>query len=401
MGCEPLVVQRAADAGCGDGIATGAEVCDGADVRGATCGQLASGVVRCAATCDGFDLSACVRLVQDAGTLLDAGMNDDAGPDAGLEVVDAGAPSSSMALEVRGGAFALADGGLVDVRGAVSCCGGGYGWPLVDEAWLDLTAANGITFLHLRLGPFLTTSTNGETDLAAFGGGYLEAGGKADLRQFNPRFWTRLRALLRLARARGQWVEVDVIDAWAIKHCRWGDLPGYSAWERASNVQNDDLCATAGSGPIAPGSVAEAWVRKVVQETGDFDNVLYQDGNELDLVQGYSPAWTTTMRDLIRAEEHRLGFGRHLIGTNSNHATSMRAVDYVERHQSQPASPADCLGKPCLVNEYNPNPPLTAAQLHERFCQARSNGTTFWYWRHGQRDAELSQSLALVRQGCP
>jgi hypothetical protein len=79
----------------------------------------------------------------------------------------------------------------------------------------------------------------------------------------------------------------------------------------------------------------------------------------------------------------------------------VRAVDYVERHQNQPASPADCLGKPCLVNEYNPNPPLTAAQLHERFCAARSNGTTFWYWRHGQSDAVMAQSLALVDQGCP
>jgi hypothetical protein len=166
-------------------------------------------------------------------------------------------------------------------------------------------------------------------------------------------------------------------------------------------VQNTDLCAGAGSGPIAAGSVAEAWVRKVVQETGAFDNVLYQDGNELVLVQGYSPLWTTTMRDLIRAEEQRLGFSRHLIDTNSDHATSMRAVDYVERHQTQPAQPADCLGKPCLVNEYNPNPPLTAAQLHQRFCQARSSGTSFWYWRQGQSDAVMAQSLALLKQGCP
>jgi hypothetical protein len=56
------------------------------------------------------------------------------------------------------------------------------------------------------------------------------------------------------------------------------------------------------------------------------------------------------------------------------------------------------------VNEYNPNPPLTAAQFHARFCAARSQGTTFWSWRHGQSDAVMRQALALMRravQGWP
>jgi hypothetical protein len=383
---------------CGDGRAEGAEVCDGADVRGATCGPLESGVVRCTAGCDAFDVSDCRRPVHDAGGAVDAS-TPDAGraSDAG---VDAGAVPS-MALRVRGSTLVHLDGGPVDLRGAISCCGGGYGWPLFDEAWLDLTAANGVTFLHLRLGPFLTTSMNGEDELAAFGGGYVEDAGKADVDQFNPRFWARVRELLSLARARGQYVEVDVIDGWAIKHCRWGDIPGYSAWERASNTRDVDLCASAGTGPIAPGSVADRWVRKVVQETGSFDNVLYQDGNEVSLIQGYSSAWTTSLRDVVRDEERRLGFAPHLIGTNADDAAAMQAVDFVELHQNQAATPSQCQGKPCLVNEYNPNPPLTAAQFHARFCAARAQGTTYWYWRHGQSDTVMQQALALMRQGCP
>jgi hypothetical protein len=46
---------------CGDGAAHGAEVCDGADLRGATCASLghAPGTLACAADCTGYDATAC------------------------------------------------------------------------------------------------------------------------------------------------------------------------------------------------------------------------------------------------------------------------------------------------------------------------------------------------------
>lgn len=46
---------------CGDGAAHGTEVCDGADLRGATCTSLghASGTLGCAAACDGYDARGC------------------------------------------------------------------------------------------------------------------------------------------------------------------------------------------------------------------------------------------------------------------------------------------------------------------------------------------------------
>jgi hypothetical protein len=46
---------------CGDGTATGAEICDGADLRGATCPGLghAPGALACAADCRGYDTAAC------------------------------------------------------------------------------------------------------------------------------------------------------------------------------------------------------------------------------------------------------------------------------------------------------------------------------------------------------
>ncbi|MDP1828935.1 MAG: hypothetical protein Q8L48_37080 [Archangium sp.] len=389
---------------CGNGVTEGDEVCDGADVRGA-CGSvgLGPGQLRCKVTCDGFDTTACGAI--DSGTLLvDAGVPVAGAPDAGTP--DAGAPDAgpSMAITVRAGRLEHEDGRAVDVRGAISCCAGGpYGWPLFNETWMDLTAAKGVTFLHMRVGPFMTSTANGETDWAPIGGGYVESGGKADLTRFNEVFWQRVRALIAGARSRGQYVEVDVIDGWGIKHCRWGDLAGYSAWDSAFNAQAADHCATAGSAAVAPGSVADQWIRKVVRETGRFDNVLYQDGNEVGLIAGYTTAWTTSMHDVIRDEEQRQGYARHLFGTNSGLMATMQhaSVDYGELHQDDSATPAQCANKPCLVNEYNPNPTLTPVEFHQRFCAARQQGTAFWYWRHGQSEADFRRSLDLMQAGCP
>jgi len=49
---------------CGDGVADGEEICDGADVRGKTCEALGfspKGVLSCKAGCKGFDVSGCSR----------------------------------------------------------------------------------------------------------------------------------------------------------------------------------------------------------------------------------------------------------------------------------------------------------------------------------------------------
>ena len=75
------------------------------------------------------------------------------------------------------------------------------------------------------------------------------------------------------------------------------------------------------------------------------------------------------------------------------------SVDYGELHQNNAATPSQCANKPCLVNEYNPNPALTPEQFQQRFCAAHSAGTAFWYWRHGQEDAEFLRSLDLMH--CP
>lgn len=337
----------------------------------------------------------------DAGTgLRDAGSALDGGRDAGVMTADAGAPMTSMRLETRGQRITRADGTPLEFRGVISCCGGGYGWPLFDEAWVDYTTRYGANFVHMRLGPFLTGG-GGEPDWAVVGGAYEERDGKADLSRWNSRFWSRVRALLAYARARGVYVEVDVIDGWAIKHCRWGDIPGYSAWDAAYNHQGEDACSAAGSAAIVPQSVHDRFVRKVVLETGAFDNVVYQDGNEIGLVSGYRVAWTRSMHGILREVERERGFPRHLFGTQSERSDAMAAaeVDYIEFHGT-PLDASECFGKPCLVNEYNPRPPLSPQDLHALYCQALRQGTYFWYWRHEQDAAHMDDTLALLEGGC-
>ena len=133
-----------------------------------------------------------------------------------------------------------------------------------------------------------------------------------------------------------------------------------------------------------------------------FDNVVYEDGNEIGIVGGYAPAYSTSLAAIIHDEESRRGFARHLVGSNSGDATTLASplIDYGELHQRSAASTGQCGGKPCLVNEYNPDPPLTPDQFHDEVCAARRAGTWFWYWRHGQSDQALSDSLSLLDAPC-
>jgi hypothetical protein len=144
-------------------------------------------------------------------------------------------------------------------------------------------------------------------------------------------------------------------------------------------------------------------VRKVALETGRFDNVVYQDGNEIGLLGDYEAAWTISMQAIIREEEQSHGYVRHLFGTNSdrNEAIGAAEVDFVELHGDAAADPSQCAAKPCLVNEYNPDPPLSPEEIHDRYCAALGLGTYFWYWRHGQDEAAMDASLSMIAAGCP
>jgi len=314
-----------------------------------------------------------------------------------------------LLLRTTGNRFVRPDGALVTLRGAIPCCTTEDGeanpeWPLASAAFRQRARDLGdVNFLHIRLGPWRAEVTSDQW-VRDLGGAYLEAGGdKVDLTKWNPALWSKVDMLLADAGDAGQWVEVDVCDGWGVKHAKLGDFGpawAYHPWLPHNNVQGEDWIASAGTGAIAAGSVFEAWARRVVERTGRHGNVIYQLGNENGLIPGFKPDWERSTAALIRDEEGRRAYGRHLIGTQSQLATLINdpSIDYAEFHTN--GGTVNALAKPTAVNEYNPDPPLQGAAAHSHYCTAAASGVMYWLWRHTMTRAQWEQALALVKGGC-
>jgi len=303
-------------------------------------------------------------------------------------------------------AFVTIDGLPVEFRGAISCCspndwGGVSGWPVnFAPDWQDWTDQYKINFFHGRLGPFLKGGTAFPEPWGEVGGPYLTVSGeKVDLDQWNQRYWSTIKDWVRYAGDRGKYVEIDIIDGWYCKHGQWGDVK--MPWMEEYNVQGLDLVEQCGRQGIQAGDRFDRWVEKVVTELGPLGNVIWQDGNEVGLIQGYSTAWSLSMKDRVRYWENEVAFGVvHMFGTNSKRAEVETRVDYIESHRKTP-HPAPVVGRPSLVNEYNPNPAFTPQQMNEKRCAAEKGGTFWWYWRHTQTLEEMRETLRLFLEPCP
>lgn len=314
-----------------------------------------------------------------------------------------------LLLRAAGARFVLPGGAPVAFRGAIPCCSTEEGeanpeWPLASGAFRQRARDLGdVNFLHIRLGPWRPEATSDQW-VRDLGGAYLEAGGdKVDLTRWNPAFRSKVDALLADAGDAGQWVEVDVCDGWGLKHAKLGDFGpawAYHPWLSRNNIQNQDWITSAATGAIAAGSVFEVWVRRVVETTGRHGNVIYQLGNENGLIPGFRPDWERSMAAIVRDEEARRAFGRHLIGTQSQLGALINdpAIDYAEFHTN--GGTVNGLSKPTGVNEYNPEPPLQGAAMHSHYCTAAANGVMYWLWRHTMTRVQWEQALALVKGGC-
>ncbi|MFO0568141.1 MAG: hypothetical protein U0263_20945 [Polyangiaceae bacterium] len=316
-----------------------------------------------------------------------------------------------LALAVSGSGFVTRAGAPFVPNQAISCCGGGYGWPLVDTAWIDFVRGYGVNWLHVRLGPWRTVP-GAEDEWALVGGAYAEQGGLAVLEQFNPAFWAKLEELVSYAGTQAMRVEIDVVDGWGLKHALsddYGPKWPYHPWSAWNNSGGVDHVTAAGTLEIPAGSVYDAWVRKVAEHTCKYGNVTLEDGNEISLKQGYVPAFSQSIGNIYWDECKKRGFlldgvpFRPLLGTQSESADTLSApqIAYGEFHKDSAIAPSLCQGKPCGVNEYNPDPPLAPLALASEVCAARQAGTWFSYWRHGQSAAQMAETLSLIQSGCP
>lgn len=157
----------------------------------------------------------------------------------------------------------------------------------------------------------------------------LDGKPKFDVRRFDRRFFDRLHARVQAARARGLYVSVMLFQGWSTRKwiCRRGDGNPWRGhpFNAANNVNGIDGDPD-GSGDgleihtLAIPAVVDlqkAYVRRVVEAVGDFDNVLFEVCNECGgttVAPETTFAWETAIVDYVRRYERKRGGLRHPVG---------------------------------------------------------------------------------------
>ena len=273
--------------------------------------------------------------------------------------------------------FADKDDNPVWLTGMSVCCTDGIsnGWPWISNSAIDKLAAHGGNWAHVRLGPFTNTEPNPVQV-------YQKAGDKWELSKWNEDTWSRFRSMLSHARSKGVYIEVDLVDAWILER------PDYSPWNGGNNVNGVDAgnCGVTGS---APQEIHKQFLRKVARETADFDNVIFQVGNETFDCGGSSVAWEEGVIKTVEDELQSLGKGTRLFSTNSHNGGVEQSgyVDYVNVHGGGPDGIHH--GKPTGNNEYaDLSPDGFTGNLWNKFV----DGCFFHYWvgSNGSSDRETT-----------
>jgi len=176
------------------------------------------------------------------------------------------------------------------LRGAVACCDDPDtvnneavedGWPLATTGWLNQLAEHA-NATHYRLGPYSDTGL--------------------DLLNETP-------AAVQLALDRGIYVEIDLVDCWAMR--------------TDSNFFGDDCTVTHGPPPER----YIEWVRSIVDAVGAFPNVFFNLGNECNFCQA-SPQWDQGLYNEIKTRLMQNGVGDRLVGSDVSVLEPRTTLDY-------------------------------------------------------------------------
>lgn len=293
-------------------------------------------------------------------------------------------PIKLSPLKVDGNRFVDSAGDEVKLLGAIHCCDAPdtpfddakvHWWPLVDEPTLDKFAAHGLNWTHIRLGPFTVA---GECDPNYVGYLTMPDAWRVDIQQWFIHFWGRARTVCHWCLDRGIYVEADLVDRWVRQR------PGIDPWHAQNNIQGIE----AGGLEIfeaAPQPIHERWIRKCVEELGEFPNVMFNTGNEG--FKRYSPEWELGVRSLVRFELRAQGYGDRLVGSNTHNTDIEAQFDYATRHANVAQDPESY---PLMVTEYGTLPP---DKVLRQVRSARETGTAFHYWMGSQTTAERETTL--------
>jgi len=158
---------------------------------------------------------------------------------------------------------------------------------------------------------------------------------KFDLNQWSAAFFTQLRQFLSLCAVEGITVEISIFEGWSLKN-------GEGAWDLHpfngnSNINGIDPDTNSdGYGfefhtlrEAAVTTLQEALIRKVVDETNEFDNLIYEIGNETNnssFLQSEEALWLAHMVDVLHTYELSKP-KQHLIAVNADFTTHDAAND--------------------------------------------------------------------------
>jgi hypothetical protein len=200
----------------------------------------------------------------------------------------------------------------------------------------------------------------------------LDGKPKFDVDHFDETYFARLRSRVEACAKRGVYVSIMLFNGWSVEPLEEFDLKG-NPWQghpfhRDNNINGIDgdingdeqgfEIHTLSHDPrlLAVRSRQEAYVRKVIDSVNDFDNVMYEIGNELALG---STAWQYHMIRYIKEYEgskpkqHPVGMtaqGTQGSGTSSNQVLFDSPADWI--------SPGNFESEGATIDErYQQDPP--------------------------------------------
>ena len=257
-------------------------------------------------------------------------------------------PTSLPPIRIVGNRFEPALFGLIE------CCAGpapndnAKGWPLVAPEWVDSFASAGANLTHVRTGPF---SDQG------YGWGLV---------------LNQLRENVQYANSKGLYVEVDLVDNWALAH-------------RQPNLYDDDCSITQGPPPVH----YQHWVREIVRVTGDL-GVLYNLGNEGFRCQP-SQAWEDGLYAVAKQALRDFGYPDRPVGSTFNlNRVNRKLYDYATQHGFGLQNP---LSVPTILNESD-NRHHSPEEWWSLVDHSRANGTYIAIWRGPIDDPEWNRLIA-------
>lgn len=274
-------------------------------------------------------------------------------------------PKNPHYFEFRGQTVALITSG--EHYGAV------INGPFDYRRYLDTLAKDGLNYTRLFGGSYIEIPGQSfgiqRNDLAPepahFVAPWAHSGDKFDLDQWNPEYFRRYRDFIAEAGKRGIVVEVTFFSS-QYQEAQWKVSP----FNPANNINGTSAIDWKDLHTLANGNMLgwqERYVRKLVHEAGDFDNVIFEIQNEpwsdrgklasvvnpylqapardrypnsIDVADDRSMAWQARVAEWIVSEDTH---DRHLIAQNySNFGSPVREIaqsaNIVNFHYAYPAA---------------------------------------------------------------